>query len=275
MQKTLVITGASDGIGAAASRQLATSGARLILIGRSPEKTKAVASKIGAEYFLADYANLNQVRNLARELNEQCERIDVLANNAGGIFSGPTKTIDGFEKTFQVNHLAPYLLTNLLMPKLLRSRATVINTSSIGARLFSKLDLNDVNGWQNFDSTTAYGNAKLGNILFTKELHRRFYDQGLSTVALHPGNVATNFANDAGGGFHRIYHSVLNRLLISSDKGGERLRYFIEGVPGKQWISGEYYIKPGKIGRTNRLAYDDSVAQRYWQLSEEMLGISW
>lgn len=208
MQKTLVITGASDGIGAAASRQLATSGARLILIGRSPEKTKVVASKIGAEYFLADYANLNQVRNLARELNEQCERIDVLANNAGGIFSGPTKTIDGFEKTFQVNHLAPYLLTNLLMPKLLRSRATVINTSSIGARLFSKLDLNDVNGWQNFDSTTAYGNAKLGNILFTKELHRRFYDQGLSTVALHPGNVATNFANDAGGGFHRIYHSV-------------------------------------------------------------------
>ena len=275
MQKTLVITGASDGIGAAASRQLATSGARLILIGRSPEKTKAVASKIGAEYFLADYANLNQVRNLARELNEQCERIDVLANNAGGIFSGPTKTIDGFEKTFQVNHLAPYLLTNLLMPKLLHSHAVVINTSSIGARLFSKLDLNDVNGWQNFDSTTAYDNAKLGNILFTKELHRRFYDQGLSTVALHPGNVATNFANDAGGGFHRIYHSVLNRLLISSDKGGERLRYFIEGVPGKQWISGEYYIKPGKIGRTNRLAYDDSVAQRYWQLSEEMLGISW
>lgn len=275
MQKTLVITGASDGIGAAASRQLATSGARLILIGRSPEKTKVVASKIGAEYFLADYANLNQVRNLARELNEQCERIDVLANNAGGIFFGPTKTIDGFEKTFQVNHLAPYLLTNLLMPKLLRSRATVINTSSIGARLFSKLDLNDVNGWQNFDSTTAYGNAKLGNILFTKELHRRFYDQGLSTVALHPGNVATNFANDVGSGFHRIYHSVLNRLLISSDKGGERLRYFIEGIPGKQWVSGEYYIKPGKIGRTNRLAYDDSVAQRYWQLSEEMLGISW
>lgn len=196
----------------------------------------------------------------------------MLANNTGGIFSGPVTTGDGFEKTFQVNHLAPYLLTNLLIDKLVRSQGAVINASSIGARLFSQVDLADLNGWQNFDSTTAYGNAKLANILFTKELHRKFYDNGLSTVALHPGNVATNFANDQTGRFHRIYHSVLGKFLISADKGGARLRYFIEGVPGQEWKSGEYYVKPGKIGRTHRLAYDDAAIRVHWKQSAAVLG---
>ncbi len=275
MQKTIVITGASDGIGAAASRQLAGSGNRLILVGRSPEKTKAVAAEVGAEYLLADFAELEQVRTLASELINTCERIDVLANNAGGIFSGPVATTDGFEKTFQVNHLAPYLLTNLLIDKLIHSQAAVINTSSIGARLFSKVDLADLNGWQNFDSTTAYGNAKLANILFTKELHRKFHDNGLSTVALHPGNVATNFANDQASSFHRVYHSMLRKFLISANQGGARLRYFIEGVPGHEWKSGEYYVKPGKIGRTNRLAYDDAAIRVHWKQSAAMLGVTW
>ena len=207
--RTIVITGASDGIGAAASRQLAETGARLILVGRSPEKTSAVAAATGAEHYVADFARLDDVRRLAGELNEVCERIDVLANNAGGMFSGPTVTQDGFEKTFQVNHLAPYLLTHLLIDKLIGSRSAVVNTSSIGARLFGHIDLEDLNNWAGFSPSKAYGDAKLANILFTKELHERFHGRGLSSVAFHPGNVATNFASDTDSYFQRVYHGAL------------------------------------------------------------------
>lgn len=148
--RTIIITGASDGIGAAAARQIAGTDNRLILVGRSPEKTRSVAYATGAEYYLADFTKLDEVRDLANELDSACDQIDVLANNAGGMFSGPTATTDGFEKTIQVNHLAPVLLTHLLLNTLLNSQATIVNTSSIGARLFSKLDLQDLNTWDTF-----------------------------------------------------------------------------------------------------------------------------
>lgn len=273
--RTIVITGASDGIGAAASRQLAETGARLIIVGRSPEKTSAVAAVTGAEHYVADFARLDDVRRLAGELNEVCERIDVLANNAGGMFSGPTVTQDGFEKTFQVNHLAPYLLTHLLIDKLIGSRSAVVNTSSIGARLFGHIDLEDLNNWAGFSPNKAYGDAKLANILFTKELHERFHGRGLSSVAFHPGNVATNFASDTDSYFQRVYHGALRAFLISPEQGGARLRHFIEGQPGRAWTSGEYYGAPGRIGRTNRQAYDAGIAVEHWRRSAAMLSIDW
>lgn len=273
--RTIVITGASDGIGAAASRQLAETGARLILVGRSPEKTRTVAAATGAEHYVADFARLDDVRRLAGELNEVCERIDVLANNAGGMFSGPTVTQDGFEKTFQVNHLAPYLLTHLLIDKLIGSRSAVVNTSSIGARLFGHIDLEDLNNWAGFSPNKAYGDAKLANILFTKELHERFHGRGLSSVAFHPGNVATNFASDTDSYFQRVYHGALRAFLISPEQGGARLRHFIEGQPGRAWTSGEYYGAPGRIGRTNRQAYDAGIAVEHWRRSAAMLSIDW
>lgn len=273
--RTIVITGASDGIGAAASRQLAETGARLILVGRSDEKTRAVAAATGAEHHVADFTRLDDVRRLADELNKACERIDVLANNAGGMFSGPTATQDGFEKTFQINHLAPYLLTHMLIDKLLDSRAAVVNTSSIGARLFGHIDVEDLNNWDGFSPNKAYGDAKLANILFTKELHERFHGRGLSSVALHPGNVATNFASDTDSYFQHVYHGVLRAFLISPDQGGARLRHFIEGQPGQAWASGEYYGAPGRIGRTNRQAYDADITAEHWRRSAAMLSIDW
>ncbi|MCZ4326418.1 SDR family NAD(P)-dependent oxidoreductase [Brachybacterium paraconglomeratum] len=273
--RTIVITGASDGIGAAASRQLAGTGARLILVGRSAEKTRAVAAATGAEHYVADFAKLGDVRRLADELNDTCDRIDVLANNAGGMFSGPTATQDGFEKTFQVNHLAPYLLTHLLIDKLIDSRSAVVNTSSIGARLFGHIDVEDLNNWEGFSPNKAYGDAKLANILFTKELHERFHGRGLSSVAFHPGNVATNFASDTDSYFQRVYHGALRAFLISPEQGGARLRHFIEGQPGRAWTSGEYYGTPGRVGRTNRQAYDAGIAAEHWRRSAAMLDVSW
>ncbi|KAE8129270.1 MULTISPECIES: SDR family NAD(P)-dependent oxidoreductase [Bifidobacterium] len=274
--RTIIITGASDGIGAEAARQLAATGAQLIIVGRSAEKTQAVAKATGAEYHLADFTRLDEVRKLAATLNDSCERIDVLANNAGGIFSGPTTTTDGFEKTFQVNYLAPYLLTYLLIDKLIDSRAAVVNTSSIAARSFGKINLDDLNNWQDFSPNKAYGDAKLGNILFTKGLHERFGQQGLSSVAFHPGNVATNFASDTDSYFRRIYHGMLKRvLLISPEEGGKRLRHFIDGTPGITWQSGEYYKVPKRIGRTNPQASDPNMVREHWERSADMLGIQW
>lgn len=273
--RTIIITGASDGIGAAAARQIAGTDNRLILVGRSPEKTRSVAYATGAEYYLADFTKLDEVRDLANELDSACDQIDVLANNAGGMFSGPTATTDGFEKTIQVNHLAPVLLTHLLLNTLLNSQATIVNTSSIGARLFSKLDLQDLNTWDTFTPNRAYGNAKLANVLFSQGLHDRFRHRGLSSVAFHPGNVATNFASDTDSYFRNVYHGVLNRLLSSPDQGGARLRHFIEGCPGEDWESGRYYRAPHRIGKTHRLAYDSAVVDEHWRHSADMLGISW
>jgi NAD(P)-dependent dehydrogenase (short-subunit alcohol dehydrogenase family) len=194
--KTIVITGASDGIGAAAAQILHAQGEKVVLIGRSPEKTEGVAKPLGADWFTADFQDLHQVRTLAKTLKASYPRIDVLANNAGGLFAGPERTGDGFEKTFQVNHLAPFLLTHELLDVLLDSRASIVNTSSVAARLFGRVNIDDLNTWNGFTPTKAYGNSKLANILFTRGLHQHYSAQGLSAVAFHPGNVATNFAAD-------------------------------------------------------------------------------
>ena len=151
----------------------------------------------------------------------------------------------------------------------------MVNTSSIGARLFGHIDLEDLNNWAGFSPNKAYGDAKLANILFTKELHERFHGRGLSSVAFHPGNVATNFASDTDSYFQRVYHGALRAFLISPEQGGARLRHFIEGQPGRAWTSGEYYGAPGRIGRTNRQAYDAGIAVEHWRRSAAMLSIDW
>ncbi len=195
--QTIVITGASDGIGAVAARELAAAGHHVVMVGRSPEKTHAVARAAGiADVHLADFTRLDEVRRLADEVRERYPRIDVLANNAGGIFTGPTRTDDGFEKTFQVNHLAPFLLTHHLIDRLLDSRALVVNTASIAARMFSALDLDDLNTWTRFTPNRAYGNAKLAGILFARGLTTHYAARGLTAISFHPGVVATSFASD-------------------------------------------------------------------------------
>ncbi|QDE33474.1 SDR family NAD(P)-dependent oxidoreductase [Microbacterium foliorum] len=274
--KTVVLTGASDGIGAAAARQLAASGHRLILVGRSVEKTRAVAADTGAEWFTADFARLDDVRELATKIADAVGDggIDVLANNAGGIFGDPTPTVDGFEKTMQVNHLAPFLLTNLLLPQLRTGSAAIINTSSVAHRLFAKLDIDDLDNRKNFSANRAYGDAKLANVLFTKSLHTKFHDEGVTSVAFHPGTVQTNFASDSNTLMRFVYRTPLKRLLlITSEKGGSTLSWFIEGTPDETWISGEYYDERVLTRRVNPRIEDASLAEALWQKSAELVGI--
>lgn len=221
-QQTIVITGASDGIGAAAARQLSANGAHVVLVGRSRAKTAAVAAELQAPYHLADFAELEQVRALAAELATAHPRIDVLANNAGGIMGPRDVTRDGFEKTFQVNHLAPFLLTYLLLPTLAPSSAKVLATSSAAAKLWGKIDLEDLQLERAYSPEKAYGNAKLANILFTRELHRRYAKHGIAAAAFHPGTGATNFASDHLP--HPLHQPLAAQACARQDSGQGRPR---------------------------------------------------
>lgn len=274
MSQTIIITGASDGIGAAAARQLSAKGGRVVVVGRSPAKTAAVAKELSAPYHLADFTDLAQVRRLASELLAAYPRIDVLANNAGGLFK-KTSTPDGFEKTFQVNHLAGFLLTNLLMERLLESKAKVIQTSSIGARVFGHIELDDFTRFTTKNAMYAYGDSKLANILFTKELHRRYHARGLSAVAFHPGNITSNFAHDYGF-VQVIYRSPIRFLLETPADGGARLAWLAQGAPGVTWQSGEYYEnnKIPPAWKINSQANDRDLARALWERSEALLGFN-
>ena len=208
-RKTIVITGGSDGIGAAAARALVNAGQNVILVGRNPEKTAKVARELGVPYHLADYARLSDVVRLAGELNRY-DRIDVLANNAGGAQKERKLTEDGVERTFQINLLAPFLLTNLLLDKLAASNATVVQTASIAANLFgADFDPADPESENNYTPFRAYGRAKLCDILFTRELQRRYGDRGINAVAFEPGVVRTNFGSESVGFVRFCYHTPL------------------------------------------------------------------
>jgi NAD(P)-dependent dehydrogenase (short-subunit alcohol dehydrogenase family) len=268
--RTIIITGASDGIGAAAARELTLGGDRVVIVGRSPSKTEAVAAELGADFFVADFADLEQVRALAAQLLERYPRIDVLANNAGGIMGAHESTVDGHEKTFQVNHLAPFLLTTLLIDRLVESQASVINTSSAANSLFGKIDLDDLDAEKKYSANKAYGDAKLANILFTMELHRRYHDQGISTAAFHPGVVATSFSTSSTSIMRLVYKTPLKRFLLSPEQGADTLVWLATTRPGTDWASGRYYEKRSITG-ANRQAYDPELAAGLWERSEAMV----
>jgi len=270
--RTIIITGASDGIGAAAARMLSAAGNQVVVVGRSPEKTKAIAQEIGADHFLADFSRLEDVRGLAASLLEKYPRIDVLANNAGGIMGDREMTVDGNEKTLQINHLAPFLLTSLLMGRLVESKATVINTASVANVLFGKLDIDDLDLEKKYSPNLAYGNGKLANILFTQELDRRYAAAGISTAAFHPGVVKTSFASGSTTVMRLIYRTVLNRFLLSPEKGADSLVWLATAAPGREWKRGEYYEKR-RPARKNRQASDPVLTRQLWERSAELVGV--
>ena len=274
MSKTIVITGASDGIGAAAARTLKAHGHNVVVVGRDPVKTKAIATEISAPLEIADFSDLAQIAKLAASLDSKYEVIDVLANNAGVMFGTFAKTVDGFERTFQVNHLAPYLLTHLLHEKLVSSKATVVNTSSMTAKMWGQLDLTDLNNEISYDEKRAYGTAKLCNVLFTKELDRRYRSAGINAVAFHPGVVSTNFASDPLSAFHKVYHSDGKPTLamITPDAGADQLIWISEGTAGTDWHLGEYYDLR-KPGATHEQVNDADLAVKLWEQSAKLLGI--
>ncbi len=271
-ERVVVITGASDGIGAAAARLLRARGDRVILVGRSAAKTEAVARELDSPFYLCDFANLDQVRSLGERLGTDLARIDVLANNAGGLMGGRLLTVDGNELTIQVNHLAPFLLTNLLLETLIASSASVIATSSLINRRAGKIDLNDLTLAHGYSAQDAYAKAKLMNILFTRELHQRYHAHGLRSAAFNPGVVRTGFSSEFGGSFSFVYSSVLRHLLRSPDKGAETLVWLASTRPDDEWRSGEYFHDK-KVAKANHQAYWPSLASGLWDRSLEITGL--
>ncbi|PRX92499.1 short-subunit dehydrogenase [Allonocardiopsis opalescens] len=274
--KVIVVTGASDGIGAAAARRLHANGHTVVIVGRSPDKTRAVAAELGADFHVADFTRLDEVEDLAGRLRAAYPRIDVLANNAGGVFGTRTKTVDGFEKTFQVNHLAPFLLTRRLLDVLIASRASVLQTSST-VRFAGRIHLDDLDRDRDYHPVHAYGAAKLENILFTMELHRRHHAEGLSAASFYPGNVATNFASDTTSPVMRLIrflagNPLLRRAMLSTpEQGADQIVWLAEGTPGTDWRSGAYYYRRKDSPPRNPQAFDADLARGLWRRSEELL----
>ena len=269
--KTIVLTGASDGIGTAAARELVARGHRVVIVGRSEEKTRSVARSLDAPWLLVDLARLRSVRELAGELMARYPRIDVLANNAGAIF-GPDRqeSEDGHEMTFQVNYLAPFLLTRLLTDRLIESRGTVINTSSLANRLFGHVDLDDLESERSYNPRKAYGDSKLEQIMFTFELDRRYRSHGLTSTAFHPGVIASNFSGAAGTAMHVVYHTPLRRFLGTPEKGARTLVFLADGTPGVDYPTGRYFVNR-RPARPNRQAASGTVDLALWNRTVAML----
>ena len=270
MGKTIVITGSSDGIGAAAARQLKAGGHSVVIVGRNAAKAEKVARELGAPYHIADYAKLCDVVRLSQELAAY-PRIDVLANNAGAMLNARAVTEDGFEQTFQVNVLAGFLLTSLLTDKLCQCRATVIQTSSIAANLFGrKLDIDDLQNERSYTPIKAYSEAKLCGILLTRELHRRYHAAGVHAVAFEPGIPRSNFASESFWFFKTAYHTPLKYLFtISPQKSAERMVRLALGTADEDFACGLTYSggKPYQVWFKD----DGTIAKALWDRCEEMV----
>ena len=272
--RVVVITGASDGIGAAASRLLARRGDRVVVVGRSPAKTRAVAAEVGAESHVADFAQLAQVRELAAELARQHPRISVLVNNAG-IIAGAQRTVtsDGHELTFQVNHLAPFLLTALLREPLGAAGASVITTSSRASRARdAAIDVDDLDMARRYDGLRAYKASKLANVLFTRELARRWEGLGVSAAAVHPGLVRSGWGRSGPPAVRAVVTSPLRLAMRSPERGADTIVWLAASAPGQDWTSGGYFAGR-RPARPNPLADDLHLAGQLWERSAAMCGL--
>ncbi|MES2093896.1 MAG: SDR family NAD(P)-dependent oxidoreductase [Actinomycetota bacterium] len=268
----IVITGASSGLGRAAAVTLAAKGATVAVVGRNAERTRAVANEVGGFPFIADFDRLSDVRTLAEELLASYPRIDVLANNAGGLVSARGQSADGHERTFQHNHLAPFLLTNLLLDRITESGGRVISTAS-AANLFSRLDLDDLDwtrrayagGW------LPYGTSKLVTIMFVRELARRTAGTGVDAFSFHPGLVATGFGADS---LLMRFGQFISRgsLGISPEQGAAPLIHLASqrdiAAP-----SGTYFDGLSPDGREAKTASNEALRRALWARSAELVAI--
>jgi NAD(P)-dependent dehydrogenase (short-subunit alcohol dehydrogenase family) len=271
--KTVVITGASSGIGAEAARKFAELGATVAVVGRSPGKTAAVAQRVGGRAHLADYGRLDDVRRLAADLLAAYERIDILANNAGAIFTARTISADGHEMTFQVNHLAPFLLTNLLLSRLAAAPdgARVISTGSNAYR-HGRLDLDDLNGTRRRQQQ-AYPASKLATILFTRELAQRTRGTGITASAFHPGVVVTDIGRDSAV-FRLLMNSWLGRVALPAAQRGAEPLLHLAVVADPQTVNGTYFNRLKPEDPASAQARDPNLARELWERSAQLTGLT-
>jgi retinol dehydrogenase 14 len=281
--KTVLITGATSGIGRATALGLARMGAHLAITGRDRGRTQDAAHEIRAaggrvDPFIAGLSSQSQVRRLAEQVLQSLSRIDVLINNVGGYFDTRHVTIDGLERTFALNHLAPFLLTNLLLEKLKQSASARVVTVSSNAHATGRIDFSDLQGERSYSGARAYSQSKLANVLFSYELARRLKgtplpDQAIVTAnALHPGLVSTSFGADDPATVQRIFIPFL-RPFMKSPARGAATSIHLASAPELEQVTGRYFAN-SQPKKSSERSYDEAAAAQLWQVSADLVGVT-
>jgi len=272
--KVCLVTGATDGIGKVSARVLAEKGAKVIIVGRNPEKSATVLAELKSssgneniDLLMADLAVMQEVRDLAEQVISHYDRLDILLNNAGGYFAKHELTSDGLERTFALNHMSYFLLTNKLM-ELLKSSAParIVNVSS-DAHYGVDMDFENLNGEQEYKAWKAYQKSKLANVLFTYELLKKV-PADITVNCLHPGFVATNFGHNIGGFFGPVL-KIAQRISAIDPEEGAKTSIFLCSAPEVKGVSGKYFYKcqPNTSSRESR---NMDTGKRLWQISSDI-----
>jgi NAD(P)-dependent dehydrogenase (short-subunit alcohol dehydrogenase family) len=275
--KICLITGATSGIGQAAALALAKMGATVAVVGHSEERAQVTVAKIkneagnqNVEYLLADLSVQSQVRQLAENFKARYKHLDVLVNDAGAIFLRRQLSADGIEMTFAVNHLAYFLLTNLLLDTLKASAPTrVVNVAS-NSHLGQHLDFENLQLEHGYNPMRAYGRSKLCNLYFTYELARRLNGTGVTVNAMHPGFVATNMGTN-NGRLVRLFLPLIHLNSLTPEQGARTVVY-LASSPDVETVTGKYFVREREVA-SDPASYNEAAAKRLWEISEEMTGM--
>lgn len=271
--KTVVVTGANQGIGRVTAKGLARMGARVALVCRNAEKGQAVVREIEAQggaahLVVADLSIQDEVRKAGRELREKYETIDVLVNNAGVLVTERRVTKDGIEETLALNHLAYFLLTHELLEPLTKAKsARIVNVSS-RAHLRAKPNLDDIQFSRGYSMITAYSHSKLLNVLFTYELARRLEGSNVTANCLHPGVIASGFAQTYGGFVATL--AKLARPFLMTTEEGAKTQIYLASSPEVEGVTGRYFDRC-KAVRSSSASYDVDTQKRLWVISEKLV----
>ena len=274
--RTVLVTGGTSGIGRATAAGLAAMGARVAITGRDRARAESAAREIRpvgggpADVFVADMSSQAEVRRLAAEVLQACPRIDVLVNNVGGYWSTRHVTADGLERTFALDHLAPFLLTDLLLGRLKASGHARVVTVASGAHAMGRIDFDDLQGERSWSGSRAYSQAKLANVLFTYELARRLQGSTVTANALHPGVVRTSFGAEDPGVAQKLLVPLL-RPFLKTPAQGAATSIHLASAPGLEHVTGLYFAS-SKPKRSSKASYDEKVAARLWQVSADLVG---
>lgn len=276
--RTVLITGGTSGIGRATALGLATMGAHVAITGRDRVRTEDAAREIRAtgggvvNVFVADLSSQAQVRRLADEVLGTLPRIDVLVNNVGGYWNTRHVTADGLERTFALNHLAPFLLTNLLLDRLIQGAPARVVTVASNAQAMGRIDFDDLQGERDYSGARAYNQSKLANVMFTYQLARLLAGGGVTANALHPGVVSTSFGAEDPGGTQRLMVPFM-RPFMKSPTQGAATSIHVASSPDLDTVTGLYFAnrKPKKSATRS---HDEAVAARLWQVSADLVGLT-
>jgi NAD(P)-dependent dehydrogenase (short-subunit alcohol dehydrogenase family) len=275
--KVCLITGATSGIGKATAMGLANMGANVVMVGRDRGRGEAALADIkeksanaSVDLMLADLSSQQEIHRLADEFKDTYPRLDVLINNAGVIRSKRITSADGIETTFAVNHLAYFLLTNLLLDVLKASAPSRIVNVASGEQRNASIDFDDLQGEKGYKGAKAYSQSKLATVLFTYELARRLKGTGVSANCLHPGVVGTNLGSGVSGVFGYMVRA-LTPLMKSPEKGAETSIY-LASSPEVEGLSGGYFVNKDEA-RSSDVSYDEKLARRLWEVSAELTNL--